>query len=219
MKYELKQIACLSLLSSVQIDATLGCSRELISLVSQVSWLAAKLQNHSEHHAEYIIEATRTYRQIISLEQIPRSLSRNVETMVQIAEIKRLSTLLYFHDRVAPQLPSRSFESSSPHAVADLQESMISSLQSLSPSSGATLWPLFVLGNSRLRDTRQMRFVLDRLVQLEASRYLGSVYHARRRVKRDLMSRSRELQSQGDIRNTWGDSGIVCENERWISLA
>jgi hypothetical protein len=197
----------------------MGCSRELISLVSQVSRLATKMQNHPGSHAQHIIEAKHTFSQITSLKQTPRHPSGGAETMVQIAEIKRLSALLYFHDRVVSQLPLSRFSLSGPHAVADLQKSIISSLELLPPSSGATLWPLFVLGNSKLRDTSQVRFVIDRLMRLEASRYLGSVHHARRRVERDLRRRSMELHGHEEIGDTWRGSGIMCENERWISLA
>jgi hypothetical protein len=197
----------------------MGCSPELISLVSQVSCLATKMQKHSGNHADHISEAKRTFKQITSLEQTPRHTSGSAETMIKIAEIKRLSALLYFHDRVVSQLPLSRFSLSGPHAVADLQKSIISSLEVLPSSSGATLWPLFVLGNSKLHDTSQVRFVIDRLAQLEASRYLGSVHHARRRVERDLRLRSMELHGHGEIGDTWRGSGVVCENERWISLA
>lgn len=202
-----------------QIDAIMGCSRELISLISQISSLAAELQSRTSHHAEYATKAANLLRQLSSLEQITRCQGGNEESMIQIAEIKRLSAMLYFHDRVLSQLPSVILGSSLPFSLIRLQDFIITSLQNLSPSSGASLWPLFVLGKSSLHNSGQARFVLDRLAQLEKSRYLGSVYHARRRVERDITMWSSEGHWEGNVGERWSGTGAVSENERWVSLA
>lgn len=197
----------------------MGCSRELISLISQISSLAADLQRQSSDHTAHTTKAISLLNQLFSLEQIPRQGSLNAGSMVQIAEIKRLSAILYFHDRVLEHLFIPSLASSPVLSVANLQESIITSLQKLPASSGASLWPLFVLGKSSLLKPDHIRFVLDRLVQLEKSRYLGSVYHARRRVERDIRTRLLIVDPRDSGSGASSGNGMVCENERWVSLA
>jgi len=198
-----------------QIDAIMGCSRELISLISQTSCLAEDIRHRTSHHAEYSNKAADVLRQLSVLRQIPRHRSGNTDTLVQIAEIKRLTALLYFHDRISSELHSSSAVFPRTFSIPHLQASIVQSLQNLPTSSGAALWPLFMLGNSNLGDSEQIEFVLDRLNQLEKSRYLGSVYHARRRVERDIRGTSLACQLE------WMDNAgaEMCENERWISLA
>lgn len=197
----------------------MGCSRELISLISQISCLAAELQGRASHHAEHETKAASILHQINFLNQIPRHQSGNPDIMIQIAEIKRLSAILYFHDRVLSQLSPTMLDPSSRPSLTHLQDFIITSLQNLPPSSGASLWPLFVLGKSDLHSSDQVQFVLDRLIQLEKSRYLGSVYHARRRVERDIRMRLSEGWWEGKKGEKWSDDRVVCENERWVSLA
>lgn len=199
----------------------MGCSCELISLISQISSLANQMQSQDPSClAENFETAASLLDQIVSLRQDPGHFSDNVESMLHIAEVKRLSALLYFHNRIVPLLQPSMFALPDLPPIAELQESIISYLRALPSSSGAALWPLFVLWKSRLTDMEQVSFVLERLQQLETSRFLGNVYHVRRRIERDIWAKASKI-GQGDqegVRDL-ASSRAICETERWISLA
>lgn len=150
--------------------------------------------------------------ELSQLQQVLRTGIDHAEAMLQIADVKRLSAMLYLHDRVMAQCSSTSLAFSN-----NLRDEIIEAIKQLPANSGASLWPLFVLGKSNLDSPSQAQFVLDRLHQLEQSRYLGSFYHARRRVERNILKR---LTEHGDILGqSWEDDSTVNENERWVSLA
>ncbi|KAJ4292360.1 hypothetical protein N0V90_009021 [Kalmusia sp. IMI 367209] len=195
-----------------EIDSIMGCSRELISLISQISCLAGTSRQQNILIGSKAVSATHLMNQLSGLHQTLRTGVEHPETMLRIAEVKRLSAMLYLHDRVMVPHANTSF------ALAhSLREAIIEAIQELPASSGASLWPLFVLGKSNLSSRDQAEFVLDRLHQLEKSRYLGSFYHARRRVERNIL---RRLTAHGDLlQQTWEDDSALNDNERWVSLA
>ncbi|KAL1607857.1 hypothetical protein SLS60_002795 [Paraconiothyrium brasiliense] len=195
-----------------EIDSIMGCSRELISLISQISCLASSARQQNDSVDQTIATAAHLMDQLSGLHQTLRTGVGHAEIMLRIAEAKRLSAMLYLHDRVmAPY-------ASAPTALAHgLRNAIIEAIQQLPASSGAALWPLFVLGKSNMSSRDQAQFVLDRLHQLEQSRYLGSFHHARRRVERNIM---RRLTAHGDVLpQTWDDDPALNDNERWVSLA
>ena len=190
----------------------MGCSRELISLISQTSCLAGESMQQEHLVNSTMNKATQLMNVLSNLQQTLQVGVENTESMLQIAEVKRLSAMLYLHDRV---MASRS--SIAPAFAHSLRDAIIDAIQQLPASSGASLWPLFVLGKSNLDNRDQAQFVLDRLLQLEQSRYLGSFYHARRRVERNITQR---LTEHGNVsEQSWEDDSAVNENERWVSLA
>jgi hypothetical protein len=194
----------------------MGCSRELISLISQISFLAAQCAVEIDRGEPegLAIMADSLMLELSRVQQIPRTGAENVGSMVQIAEVKRLSAMLYLHDRVT----TRWTDSPGNPFGKQLQDSIIAVLHNLPVTSGASLWPLFVLGNSPLEGTEQVEFVLDRLHQLESSRNLGSVHHARRRVERSIMARiSGDLSTVSPHRHLHDIA--LNDNERWVSLA
>ena len=190
----------------------MGCSRELISLISQISHLAGASRRLHESPRDLADSATKIMDKLTHLQQILRTGLDHAGTMMQIAEVKKLSAMLYLHDRVMVQCSV-----TSPVFSYNLRNEIMRAIQQLPVSSGASLWPLFVLGKSNLDSPSQAQFVLDRLHQLEQSRYLGSFYHARRRVERNI---SKRLTEHGEILGQpWEDDLAVNENERWVSLA
>lgn len=190
----------------------MGCSRELISLISQISCLAGESLRQKNLLSNTMDKGARLMNVLSNLQQTLRVGVERAESMLQIAEVKRLSAMLYLHDRV--MVPCSGIASAFGH---NLRDAIIDAIQQLPASSGASLWPLFVLGKSNLDNRDQAQFVLDRLHQLEKSRYLGSFYHARRRVERNITQR---LTEHGDVlEQSWEDDSAVNENERWVSLA
>lgn len=191
----------------------MGCSRELISLIGRISCLASTVRQQS-HPSDHSIGATAAnlMKQLSTLHQTLGDGGGNIDIMVQIAEVKRLSAMLYLHDRVmAPR-------ANNPPALAhNLRNAIVDGIQQLPVNSGASLWPLFILGKSNLDTHDQAQFVLERLRLLEQSRYLGSVYHARRRVERNIMKR---MTAHGAVSpSKWEDEAVHHDNERWVSLA
>lgn len=190
----------------------MGCSRELISLISQISCLTGTSRQEVKSVDNIMSEATNLMGRLSSVHQSLRAGVEHAETMLRIAEVKRLSAMLYLHDRVMAPYSNRSS-----NFAHNLRRAIIEAIQQLPVSSAASLWPLFVLGKSNLNSKDQAQFVLDRLHQLEQSRYLGSFHHARRRVERNIM---RRLTADGDVlKLTWEDDLALNDNERWVSLA
>lgn len=196
----------------------MGCSRELISLISRISFLTTKLQPKNIPYGSTRAMACNLMNQLSQLQQVPQARAENVGTMILIAEVKRLSAMLYLHDRAMVLWSTPGLEEMSPLAK-NLQNRIIQTLQILPASSGAALWPLFVLGNSTLENDEQIRFVLKRLHQLEISRNLGSVHYARRRVERSIMASftTHETSMIQPYRHVGGE--VLNDNEKWVSLA
>lgn len=148
--------------------------------------------------------------------------------ILQIAEIKRLTALLYFNENLGefvPSIPplhrSMSFSSSSPspslgcsssHPLSCKQtkqrlvSSIIEHISALpNPDTVCVLWPLYVIGHSTaLEDESQRRFVLERLLNIQQLRNLGSVRAARRAVERVFRTKDLELPgSKGGQQRNW----------------
>lgn len=192
----------------------MGCSRELISLISEISHLAGLLRSDIEDIDHIVTKAATLMNELHYMRQEPRPNFDDTGTMAQIAEVKRLAAMLYLHDSITSQL-SPLCPTASPTLLHD---AIITALKKLPATSGSSLWPLFVLGKSTLGKAEHVTFVLDRLQQLERSRYLGSVYHARRRIERNI--RKRLISEQPESLNTRWDGDLpLNDNERWVSLA
>lgn len=192
----------------------MGCSRELISLISEVSHLAGMSRSRTLPHEEIVGKASGLFTQLSSMDQILRRGEQDANMMIQIAEVKRLTAILYLHDGIIARLNSPSFMITPNH----LHEAIITALRNIPSTNGSSLWPLFVLGKSCLHNTEDIAFVLDRLQQLEQSRYLGSVYHARKRIERNLAGRL-TLGEQDMLQSRWEGEIPLNDNERWVSLA
>lgn len=130
-------------------------------------------------------------RSVHGLNQILPSGTVKPAELLQIAEAKRLCTLLYLRERLGdlPIAPSTCPVSSatldaSSTAYKNALITTIISLISMLPDSSTLLWPLYVVGNSQL-DEEQRRFVSERLRNIERERNLGSVRQARLAVEEE----------------------------------
>ncbi|KIW16108.1 hypothetical protein PV08_06159 [Exophiala spinifera] len=215
-----------ALARSEEIDPLMGCSRELISIVGQISSLARRVQTSTDPSS--IIESTEflTMRndlvsRLRRLRQCVPSSCVDQPLLMQIAEVKRLAAMLYLEERVPRPTDTSSVDNCIPPPRSlgrkRLIDCIMSSLRLLPETCAASLWPLFVLGNSRLESEEQRHFVLTRLGQLEDSRKLGSIYHARRLVERYIAASS--LPSNPLVLGNLPRGLALTENERWISLA
>jgi anaphase-promoting complex subunit 1 len=152
------------------------------------------------------------------------SFAINREDLLRIAEVKRLTALLFLRERLGnPNVPANIRPGdipfydniSTPNAIVpgavetslsackSRLVSAIISLISTLPDSATLLWPLFVVGNSGLDDEEQRRFVLERLEDIQKTRNLGSVRRARMVVEDAY--RARDLDHpRGKV---WGHEG------------
>ncbi|KAL4805925.1 fungal-specific transcription factor domain-containing protein [Aspergillus unguis] len=190
-----------------EIDMLMGCSRRLMSIIHKISVLACrKIKGPTQGYATaQLRHALHTLQQRLLTHADPNP------HLEQIANIKRLAALLYLHERLNPPKPPRETEYRSLSVTkSDLITSIIHSVSTLpnTASTATLLWPLFILGTSCLNET-QRRFVLDRLLDIQRARNLGSVRRTVDAVKYIFGTGSLGLRKGG-----WG-----CESWRFISLA
>ncbi|CRG83552.1 Pc22g16640 [Talaromyces islandicus] len=208
-----------------EIDNTIGCSRRLMSLISQISALTRKKSKmFSKAESDLISSCEDIEIALESLQQTcPAHSSPTDSYILQIAEIKRLTALLYFNENlgefVSPlpplhrsmssppsstssSLSSSPLNSSSSHSIPSpkgtkqrLVSSIIEGISALpNPDTASVLWPLYVIGHSTaLEDESQRRFVLERLHNIQQTRNLGSVRAAKTTVERTFRTRDLEL--------------------------
>ncbi|KAN0099341.1 Fungal specific transcription factor domain containing protein [Hyaloscypha variabilis] len=205
-----------------EIDVLMGCSRELMTLIRRTSILASQLNQLLQYGtpSDFELSALAASRDNIeralhSLHQILPISASKCTKLASIAETKRLTALLYLHERLCP-LPSTS-NSGDRVSAHNPQPKIICQIISLIkrlPDSPTLLWPLFMLGNVKGGlDEEQRRFVHDRLTALQRVRNLGSVRRARVCVEETWMRsdlRPGESNLLGRVKN---GSGVL------ISLA
>lgn len=195
----------------------MGCSRELISIISEISSLAAQSRADNFGHAEITNKRISIKNRLSGLQQYPSIHTRDPQHLMQIAEAKRLAATLYLEQRV--RIPD-DLSTTNSRCVGrkHLIDSIINTLSQLPATSAASLWPLFVLGTSELETEDQRHFVLGRFHQLEKTRKLGNIYHAKRLVEQRIIARSVASICIGG----WESDAFrkqMQNSERWISLA
>ncbi|CAI6085152.1 unnamed protein product [Clonostachys chloroleuca] len=211
------------------IDALLGCSPELISLILEISNLAAQrlsvasttkgnFESNSRRDEGQAICAWRNNieRRLYFLEQVlPCSPSLSIgcnqdgqgaiEELGYIAETRRLSALLYMYSRLDHIPPGFA-------PIDKLTTQILALIPKISLRSHALLWPLFVVGtmgigvvNPESGDAQRI-FVLERLVSLQQTRQLKNVRRAREIV--EFVWKMRDLQGP-EYMGGWYDIGRV----------
>jgi hypothetical protein len=205
------------------ISGLTGCSRELIDLIGQISDLAELLYDSSETEearSGYKSQANDVETRLHSLEQLLPispddetmfSANRETpETILSIAEMKRLAALIYFYTRLRCATPDE------PHIVR-LTLRILSTLPKIPLKANALLWPLFVIGTmgiQRHNDEDRM-LVLDRLDALQRIRQLGNVKKVRQVVE-DVW-KYRDLNADACSHPVWSE--VVARSGARISLA
>lgn len=199
-----------------EIDALMGCSRGLLSLIDRTSATASyytaicRARPPTDQEVE---DVQSTWEEIsASIQVIPQTAppqAMNSENLVRVAESKRTAALIYLHERFSPFLPPEA--SFAPTFKADLISTLVSQLSAL-PTTPTLLWPLFVLGRASPDSEDHRRFVLDRLLEMQRLRNLGSVRLARRLVEGEY--RKWDLNIEGD-----GPRHEISVRGKWVSLA
>ncbi|CAH0052145.1 unnamed protein product [Clonostachys solani] len=211
------------------IDALLGCSPELISLILEISNLAEQrlsvasatngiFEGKSWRERGQVTCAWRNNieRRLYFLEQVlPCSTSLSIdcdqhgqsaiEELGYIAETRRLSALVYMYSRLDRIPPGFS-------PIDNLTSQILALIPKISLRSHALLWPLFVVGtmgigvvNPESGDAQRI-FVMERLVSLQQTRQLKNVRRAREIV--EAVWKMRDLQGP-EYMGGWYDIGRV----------
>ncbi|KAH6991380.1 fungal-specific transcription factor domain-containing protein [Ilyonectria sp. MPI-CAGE-AT-0026] len=218
------------------IDSLLGCSHELISLISNISDLAAEMQLQScGSHKVSDNVADIQPEQLATLKERHDEIERRLHGMIQhlppttpslpgyedhdsgtleelgyIAETRRLSALIYLYFRVDGVSPGHS-------PISRLTDQILSLIPKISLRSHVLLWTLFIVGTMGISQSdgdSDRKFILERLVSLQHTRELENVRIAREVVEavwkmRDL----RGPESVGgwkDIVNAGGEGLSLC---------
>ena len=211
------------------IDSLLGCSHELISLISKISDLATEMQlltpgasdQGSDAAAEILQERRNTIeRRLHTLTQRLPSATPNLpgfsdhdsgtmEELGYIAETRRLSALIYLYFRVDGVPPG--------HApISGLTGQIITIIPKISLRSHVLLWTLFIVGTMGISGSdgdSDRKLILERLVSLQHTRELKNVRIAREVV--EAVCKIRDLRGPEGV-GGWKD--IVTAGGEGLSL-
>jgi hypothetical protein len=176
------------------VDSLLGCSHELISLISDISDLSTDMavqssvfnvQSSNAPVDSLQIRRNEVERRLYNLEQhLPLTAPDladpgSLEELGYIAETRRLSALIYLYFRVDYVPPG-----SSP--IDRLTQQVLALIPKISLRSHVLLWTLFIVGVMGIGESdgdADRKFILERLVSLQHTRELENVRIARQVVE------------------------------------
>lgn len=202
------------------VDSLLGCSHELISLISDISNLSSELEvrssmfsvppsnatTDSQHGPLDSLQIRRNEieRRLYNLEQhLPLTAPDladpgSLEELGYIAEARRLSALIYLYFRVDYVPPG------SP-PIDRLTQQVLALIPKISLRSHVLLWTLFIVGVMGIGESdgdADRKFILERLVSLQHTRELENVRIARQVV--EAVWKIRDLRGP-DAPGCWKD--------------
>lgn len=188
------------------IDSLLGCSHELIYLISSISDLATGKQSQTYGSRDQLLEAAdgvkqehpatpKEHRDSIErklhglIQHLPPEKSdlpgyatrgsSTMEELAYIAETRRLSALIYLYFRVDRLCPGHS-------PISRITGQILALIPKISLRSHALLWTLFIVGTMGIGQgdgDSARKFILERLVSLQRTRELENVRIAREVVE------------------------------------
>ncbi|KAI8659164.1 hypothetical protein NCS56_01133200 [Fusarium sp. Ph1] len=219
------------------IDSLLGCSHELIYLISSILDLATRKQSQRHGSRDQVSEAVDGVEQEhpATLKEHRDSIERQLHALIQhlppdntdlpgyathgssameelayIAETRRLSALIYLYFRVDGLSPGHS-------PISHITEQILALIPKISLRSHALLWTLFIVGTMGIGQgdgDSAKKFILERLVSLQRTRELENV-----RIAREVMEavwKMRDLRgleyvgSWRDIVDAGGEGLSLC---------
>ncbi|RMJ18253.1 hypothetical protein CDV36_002034 [Fusarium kuroshium] len=219
------------------IDSLLGCSHELISLISSISDLTRRNQSQTYGSHDRVLEAADGVRQQhpATLKEPRNIIERRLHALIQhlppdkldvpgfathgsstmeelayIAETRRLSALIYLYFRVDGLSPGHP-------PISRITGQILAIIPKISLRSHALLWTLFIVGTMGLGEgdgDSARKFILERLVSLQRTRELENVRITRAVVEavwkiRDLRG-PEYVGSWRDIVDAGGEGLSLC---------
>lgn len=179
------------------IDLVFGCCPYLITLIDKISNLGRcyedlelePINTRKEFEHYILIQRNELQSEIEGLDQriqlFPEINSLSENCIKTIAEIKRLSTLLYLFARVDLETlyynngRATNYFIEKERCMNKVKSRLVSLFKNLPECPMSLLWPLFVLGLVATTDDDERWFVLDKLVYLQKARELGNVKTAK----------------------------------------
>jgi hypothetical protein len=155
-----------------EVDTMMGCSRGLMHQLSAISNLI--LDMRSINDLDFSPRRNAIERALFSLRQDPPAHSFSDE-LVSIAEMKRLSALIYLYTCIDHATPSSS-------TIMCLTAQVMERLRSL-PAKSTLIFALFVVGTLGVKTEEDRRLVLDVFAELIRIRPLASIVRAQSVVK------------------------------------
>ncbi|KAK5113570.1 hypothetical protein LTR85_010798 [Meristemomyces frigidus] len=205
------------------INTLVGCSEELLGLISQTSDLADEKEGIEGAEevslasvgyrktdftgsADFARRRTAIERRLHSLSQIPLS-GPNTDDIALIVETKRLAALIYLYGRFDCLLPHQA-------PIPHITRKLLSLLAHIESSTTVLLWPLFIVGTFGIQPEgdEDRKLVLKRLTAMQRVRQLAHVKKARRVI--EAVWKARDLRAARDSRS-WD---LLREREGKISL-
>ncbi|KAK4234196.1 fungal-specific transcription factor domain-containing protein [Achaetomium macrosporum] len=157
-----------------------GCSDRLLDLISDITQLSTEKERlYPAPVPDFKRRRDNIERELYALHQPVASPPGSEQTQFNdIAELKRLTTLLYLHSRVDNAGPRE------PH-VMRLTARILQSLQHISLRTNTILWSLFIVATLGVRPESDgdRKLVMERLTALQRTRELGNVRMARRIIE------------------------------------
>lgn len=181
----------------IAIDLVFGCCPYLITLIHKISNLGRcyedlelePVSTREEFEKYILIQRDDIQLEVVNLKQkiqlLPEITDQSEFCIKTIAEIKRLSTLLYLFARIDLEtfyynngrVTNQYSEKLS--YMQDVKARLITLFKNLPECPMSLLWPLFVLGLVAATDDDERWFILDKLVHLQKARELGNVKTAK----------------------------------------
>ncbi|KAK6457372.1 fungal-specific transcription factor domain-containing protein [Scheffersomyces xylosifermentans] len=213
-----------------RIDLVLGCSPHLISMINRVSKLGEAYESfeYKDRKNTKFLEVQRTLleerdrlevqlnnlKQYLKLSELDDVSQGNI---IKIAEIKRLTTLIYLFARIDLEYLHLNHSKNSDvdsvnvkypkrftdrfKVIKQITKKIMNLIVSLPSTTMSLLWPLFVIGIVSVENDEERWFVLSRLIEMERIRELASVKIARRVVE-----------------SVWKEKDLNCLSNRWKDM-
>ncbi|KAG7855025.1 hypothetical protein KL919_004792 [Ogataea angusta] len=203
-----------------RIDLVLGCSAYLISIIHRISMLGKCYEDleletsqasRDAIESEVWIRREHLHREIQELcqefESTPEVSDEDVHYIETIAEIKRLTAIIYLFARIDLEAlyqhngrVSKSFYKR--HAdTQQISKRIVTLMRSLPDIYMSLLWPLFVIGIVSTVADEDRWFVLNAFTTLQNSRELGSVRTA-----------------CSVVTSVWKEKDLGCDHIRWRDM-
>ncbi|KAI1765289.1 fungal-specific transcription factor domain-containing protein [Hypoxylon sp. FL1150] len=166
-----------------------GCTKDLLILISEITQMSLLIGQSSKKQLPPAVQQRRdnVERLLHQLRQdIPGEFGSFKSEFAMVAEVKRLTTILYLYSRIDGAGPHE------PHIIR-ITSQILSLLPKISLRTHTGLWPLFIVATLGVRPEcdEDRKFLLSRLTELYETRQLANVHKARLIVedvwkKRDL---------------------------------
>lgn len=203
------------------ISILMGCSPSLLSIIHQITQLGHKLELLDDTtDIMEVEEAIIDRRNSLELDlanlnqQLPAYglYEDEIENIKKIAEIRRLTSLIYLFVRIdieyfyRHRVSDNDVKSNSSYngrikRIQRLSDNIVRLIVSLPASSPALLWTLFVLGIVSTNSEEQRWWLLNKLNELEQGRELGNVKTVR-----------------FIIETLWKEKDLDCMSNRWLEM-